>query len=167
MVITQYLIVLFGFVPQPQGPAWCETLVSAERSPSAYLPRYDDIKEDIIRFEEKIDGSQQSVLDFAKLGFQIRKIMSDYRRAYPQGPIAAEDRVAELYSALQPALTFFAPYQRNMPSSASCRNLILSMEQRELGQTRKVSFVGYDTEITIRLVEKLCGIYKSNPTSPF
>lgn len=145
---------IFSLIFVSAGPTLAKPAkVDKKRSPSAYLPRYDEMKSDLLSFEQKIEGIQQDILDFRKFDLKLRKLLSDYRRLNPHGPSSAEERLMEFYNSLKPSFDFFRDELK--PKAQDCRKVIEKIHARDQKRTPS-TFLSADAEIAVRLTEKLC-----------
>jgi hypothetical protein len=148
-----FLAVIAGllFAKRPHSP---DRDPAAIRDPAGYIPRASELREDLLKFEARIQGSQQDILDLDKFRIEIRRVLQDFRRAYPHDPIPAEAEVLSLEAALNPVFAFFASNLRPHPNS--CRLLIESINRRYLKESPEKLPTAEDSDLAERLVRKLC-----------
>lgn len=116
---------------------------------ATYLPRADELRREIKDFSGRVRGHAQDRLDFTKLDDRFRKILSDYRRLYPNGSTEAEDRIIELYTVLKPAFVFFKTHAH--PKDIACLQTISRIDAMN-------SHALTDIALGVEVTRKLCNI---------
>jgi hypothetical protein len=128
--------------------------IATVREIAAYIPRASELRDDLRKFEARIQGVQQDILDLDQYRLQIRRVLTDFRRAYPNAPIPAEEEVLGLEAAMNPVFAFFAGNLRPQPEG--CLRTIKQINSFFLKKPQGILPSAEDADLAVRLVEKLC-----------